>query len=100
MPFQKKAVLLHALCPRALLFQTKKQLGKDAGVDERTALEMRRTGNCTGGSNPSLSAARGLDFKPAPSLFSACQNMKKEKKFFPSSYRRMKKGKFFILCPK
>ena len=29
---------------------------KDAGVDERTALEMRRTGNCTGGSNPSLSA--------------------------------------------
>ena len=56
MPFQKKAVLLHALCPRALLFPTKKQLWKDAGVDERTALEMRRTGNRTGGSNPSLSA--------------------------------------------
>ena len=32
------------------------QMRKDAGVDERTALEMRRTGNRTGGSNPSLSA--------------------------------------------
>ena len=29
---------------------------KDAGVVERAALEMRCTGNCTGGSNPSLSA--------------------------------------------
>lgn len=29
---------------------------KVAGVVDRTALEMRRTGNCTGGSNPSLSA--------------------------------------------
>ena len=29
---------------------------KDAGVVDRAALEMRCTGNCTGGSNPSLSA--------------------------------------------
>lgn len=29
---------------------------KVAGVVDRTALEMQRTGNCTGGSNPSLSA--------------------------------------------
>jgi hypothetical protein len=27
-------------------------------VVESTALEMRRTGNCTGGSNPSLSASK------------------------------------------
>ena len=31
---------------------------KDAGVVERAALEMRCTGNCTGGSNPSLSAKK------------------------------------------
>ena len=30
---------------------------RDAGVVDRAALEMRCTGNCTGGSNPSLSAA-------------------------------------------
>ena len=30
--------------------------GRDAGVVDRAALEMRCTGNCTGGSNPSLSA--------------------------------------------
>ena len=29
---------------------------RDAGVVERAALEMRWTGNCSGGSNPSLSA--------------------------------------------
>ena len=29
---------------------------RDAGVVDRAALEMRCTGNCTGGSNPSLSA--------------------------------------------
>ena len=29
---------------------------KVAGVVDRAALEMRCTGNCTGGSNPSLSA--------------------------------------------
>lgn len=29
---------------------------KAAGVVDRAALEMRCTGNCTGGSNPSLSA--------------------------------------------
>ena len=31
---------------------------RDAGVVDRAALEMRCTGNCTGGSNPSLSAER------------------------------------------
>ena len=31
---------------------------KAAGVVDRAALEMRCTGNCTGGSNPSLSADR------------------------------------------
>ena len=30
---------------------------RDAGVVDRAALEMRCTGNCTGGSNPSLSAS-------------------------------------------
>ena len=33
---------------------------KDAGVVDRAALEMRCTGNCTGGSNPSLSASETL----------------------------------------
>ena len=32
---------------------------RDAGVVDRAALEMRCTGNCTGGSNPSLSARAG-----------------------------------------
>ena len=32
------------------------RIRKDAGVVDRAALEMRCTGNCTGGSNPSLSA--------------------------------------------
>ena len=41
----KKQLLLHALFKR-----------KAAGVVDRAALEMRCTGNCTGGSNPSLSA--------------------------------------------
>ena len=31
---------------------------RDAGVVDRAALEMRCTGNCTGGSNPSLSAVQ------------------------------------------
>ena len=31
---------------------------RDAGVVDRAALEMRCTGNCTGGSNPSLSAIK------------------------------------------
>ena len=31
---------------------------RDAGVVDRAALEMRCTGNCTGGSNPSLSASK------------------------------------------
>ena len=34
------------------------RIRKDAGVVDRAALEMRCTGNCTGGSNPSLSATR------------------------------------------
>ena len=33
---------------------------RDAGVVDRAALEMRCTGNCTGGSNPSLSAKKEL----------------------------------------
>ena len=33
---------------------------RDAGVGDRAALEMRCTGNCTGGSNPSLSASETL----------------------------------------
>ena len=33
---------------------------RDAGVVDRAALEMRCTGNCTGGSNPSLSASETL----------------------------------------
>ncbi len=35
---------------------------RDAGVVDRAALEMRCTGNCTGGSNPSLSA-RNADYR-------------------------------------
>ena len=35
---------------------------RDAGVVDRAALEMRCTGNCTGGSNPSLSAAK-IDYQ-------------------------------------
>ena len=35
---------------------------KDAGVVDRAALEMRCTGNCTGGSNPSLSAEK-IDYQ-------------------------------------
>lgn len=34
---------------------------RDAGVVDRAALEMRCTGNCTGGSNPSLSAIKGVN---------------------------------------
>ena len=33
---------------------------RDDGVVDRAALEMRCTGNCTGGSNPSLSASETL----------------------------------------
>ena len=33
---------------------------RDAGVVDRAALEMLCTGNCTGGSNPSLSASETL----------------------------------------
>ena len=44
--FKKIDVSLHAVSER----------WKVAGVVERAALEMRCTGNCTGGSNPSLSA--------------------------------------------
>ena len=36
-----------------------RSIGRDAGVVDRAALEMRCTGNCTGGSNPSLSARAG-----------------------------------------
>lgn len=35
---------------------------RDAGVVDRAALEMRCTGNCTGGSNPSLSAV-SIDYQ-------------------------------------
>ena len=35
---------------------------RDAGVVDRAALEMRCTGNCTEGSNPSLSAAK-IDYQ-------------------------------------
>ncbi len=35
------------------------RIWKDAGVVDRAALEMRCTGDCTGGSNPSLSAKDG-----------------------------------------
>ena len=35
-----------------------RQSRRDAGVVDRAALEMRCTGNCTGGSNPSLSATK------------------------------------------
>ena len=35
-----------------------------ARVAEWAALEMRSTGNCTGGSNPSISARRGFMMKP------------------------------------
>ncbi len=34
---------------------------RGAGVVDRAALEMRCTGNCTGGSNPSLSAIKGVN---------------------------------------
>ena len=34
---------------------------RGAGVVDRAALEMRCTGNCTGGSNPSLSAVKGVN---------------------------------------
>ena len=36
-----------------------REIRRDAGVVDRAALEMRCTGNCTGGSNPSLSAKEG-----------------------------------------
>ena len=36
---------------------------RDAGVVDRAALEMRCTGNCTGGSNPSLSARKKVRIK-------------------------------------
>ena len=36
---------------------------RDAGVVDRAALEMRCTGNCTGGSNPSLSATSASERK-------------------------------------
>ena len=39
---------------------------------DRAALEMRCTGNCTGGSNPSLSALnslQGVDFQPCRLFF-------------------------------
>ena len=39
---------------------------RDAGVVDRAALEMRCTGNCTGGSNPSLSAINAERHKKAP----------------------------------
>ena len=35
---------------------------RDDGVVDRAALEMRCTGNCTGGSNPSLSAVK-IDYQ-------------------------------------
>ena len=37
-------------------FPVSRRFWRDAGVVDRAALEMRCTGNCTGGSNPSLSA--------------------------------------------
>lgn len=53
---------------------------RDAGVVDRAALEMRCTGNCTGGSNPSLSANDRVvgwvaNIRLQPFLFSGWTNL-------------------------
>ena len=50
---QKKWIFFGCLQKKCYLCT---RIRKDAGVVDRAALEMRCTGNCTGGSNPSLSA--------------------------------------------
>ena len=50
--FSEKVVIKKLIRTFALAKRTR----KGAGVVDRAALEMRCTGNCTGGSNPSLSA--------------------------------------------
>lgn len=51
--FQKICLYLQSQTER---FSVTGDIWRDAGVVDRAALEMRCTGNCTGGSNPSLSA--------------------------------------------
>ena len=51
--FQKICLYLQSQTER---FSVAGNIWRDAGVVDRAALEMRCTGNCTGGSNPSLSA--------------------------------------------
>lgn len=57
MPRNKKYVYICS--PKRKVFPCGIYL-RDAGVVDRAALEMRCTGNCTGGSNPSLSASETL----------------------------------------
>ena len=61
---QKKCKILFEIVGNTKLiptFSTAKRTRKGAGVVDRAALEMRCTGNCTGGSNPSLSAQSSRD---------------------------------------
>ena len=53
--------MLGYACKKAYLCTDKRQerIRRDARVVEWTALEMRRAGDCTLGSNPSLSATAG-----------------------------------------
>ena len=53
--FQKICLYLQSPTER---FSVTGDIWRDAGVVDRAALEMRCTGNCTGGSNPSLSAPK------------------------------------------
>ena len=59
--FQKICLYLQSQTER---FSVTGDIWRDAGVVDRAALEMRCTGNCTGGSNPSLSAKGGWTKAP------------------------------------
>ena len=53
---------------RGIGFADCRWIRKDAGVVERAALEMRWTGNCSEGSNPSLSAEEQKNIRSAIAL--------------------------------
>lgn len=58
---------------------------RDAGVVDRAALEMRCTGNCTGGSNPSLSAINAKNQQIAKQTLGFTSNNVKPSVLFTSN---------------
>lgn len=73
---------------------------RDAGVVDRAALEMRCTGNCTGGSNPSLSATKGVNQAIAGFTLFFTPNFKGLKIKIHADLKKVKKislGQHFLL---